>query len=150
MGSFPKLSYACPIPWADLQGNERERYCQQCGRSVTNLSELSETERTAILAASGQGEVCVSFYRRITGEYVTPDAPLTSEERSSIRQLGVAALSAGALLLAAGCVASPAQKTPAKPSAETSQIPKTTAASEKEEVVVLQAFGVVADPVNKK
>lgn len=107
MTSFPKLSYACPVPWAQLPGDERQRHCEQCGRSVTNLSELDETARREFLARPGNENVCITYYRRLSGEFVTPESPLTPQERSGIKQLGLAALSAGALALAAGCMAKP-------------------------------------------
>jgi hypothetical protein len=109
MSLFPKLAYVCPIPWADLHGDERSRFCEKCGLTVTNLSELSTAERAAVFARAGKERLCGSFYRRMSGEYVTPDAPLTAEERSKIKQLGVAVLSAGALALAAGCTTTAVQ-----------------------------------------
>ena len=142
MSTFPKLSYACPIPWAELRGDERERFCEKCGHSVTNLSALSADARAALLAKAGKERLCVSFYVRLSGEYVTPEAPLTADERSKIRQLGVAALSAGALALAAGCVSTPAQSRQPAPG-EVKQAETHAKASPNEDVIVLQAFGVM-------
>ncbi len=149
MIAFPKLSYVCPIPWADLRGDERERFCEKCGHSVTNLSELSADARHALLSKVGKERLCVSFYRRLSGEFVTPEAPLTSEERSRIRQIGVAALSAGALALAAGCAAVPG---PSKEDAlkETPRQKAQAKASPNEDTIVLQAFGIVCDTPPKK
>lgn len=104
MNSFPKLSYACPIPWSSLSGDERAKFCTQCGRTITNLSELDEKARLALLANASGEKICITYYRRLSGEFITPESPLTTEERASIKQLGVAALSAGALALAAGCM----------------------------------------------
>ena len=151
MNAFPKLSYVCPIPWADLRGDECERFCEKCGHSVTNLSALSADARAALLLKIGKERLCVSYYQRLSGEYVTPEAPLTTEERSKIRQLGLAALSAGALALAAGCTST---STPAKPPAP-SEVKTNEAqakASPNEEVIVLQVFGIVCDtpPPKKK
>lgn len=107
MNSFPKLSYACPIPWADLRGGERARFCEKCGHTIVNFSELTAAKRQELLERNGAEKLCVTYYRRLSGEYVTPDSPLTPEERSRVKQLGVAALSAGALALAAGCMSTP-------------------------------------------
>jgi len=137
MNSFPKLSYVCPIPWAELRGDERARFCEKCGRTITNLSELSEEARVAFLAKSGAERACVTYYQRLSGEFVTPEAPLTYEERGKIKQLGLAALSAGALALAAGCVAAPAH-----PKEDKKQEVQTQA-SASEETIVLQPFGVM-------
>jgi hypothetical protein len=144
MNTFPKLSYACPIPWAGLQGDEKARFCEKCGRTITNLSELSEEARAAFLSKPRNGELCVTYYRRLSGEFVTPESPLTHEERSKITQLGVAVLSAGALALAAGCVSAPAQKEE-EPKKEVQAKPLPA-----DETVVLQAFGVTASEPPKK
>jgi hypothetical protein len=104
VNSFPKLSYNCPIPWASLRGDERARFCEKCNHTIVNFSELTEAERLEILDKRGPGKLCITYYRRHSGEYVTPENPLTSEERSRIKQIGVAALSAGAMALAAGCM----------------------------------------------
>lgn len=139
MKTFPRLSYVCPIPWGTLRGDERQRYCEKCGLTVTNLSELNQTEREALLARVGTERLCVSYYRRLTGEDVTPEAPLTGEERSRIKQVGVAVLSAGALALAAGCTTSPVpqKSTLAKPPVLSGK------AASSDDVVVLQAFGMI-------
>ena len=108
--SFPKLSFACPIPWAGLPGNERAKFCDQCGHTIVNFSTLTEAARRELLERAGPEKLCVTYYRRLSGEYVTPESPLTREERSRIKQLGVATLSAGALALAAGCMSTPAAK----------------------------------------
>ena len=142
---FPQLSYVCPIRWEELRGDERERFCEKCGHRVSNLSAMGATERAALLAKTGRERVCASFYIRLSGEYVTPENPLTPDERSRIRQLGVAALSAGALALAAGCVSPSEQAKLATPPDDAR--PMTAANTPKdEEVLVLQAFGIVCDP----
>jgi predicted Fe-S protein YdhL (DUF1289 family) len=146
MSTFPKLSFACPIPWSELCGDERSRFCEKCGRTITNLSELSEEERRAVLSEPRVEELCVTYYRRLSGEFVTPGNPLTQEERSKIKQLGVAALSAGALALAAGCMSAPA-KQKMEPKEQTQTQPSS---NDGDGVVVLQPFGVMADPPRKK
>jgi hypothetical protein len=149
MNTFPQLSYVCPIRWNELPGDERERFCEKCGHRVSNLSAMNAAERTALLAKLGRERVCASFYVRLSGEYVTPENPLTPEERSKIRQLGVAALSAGALALAAGCI-SPSEQTKLNPPPKTTpQVTKTASATD-EDILVLQAFGIIAEPSPRK
>lgn len=149
MNSFPQLSYVCPIRWNELRGDERERFCERCGHRVSNLSTMSATERAALMAKIGRERVCASFYVRLSGEYITPEKPLTPEERSKIRQLGVAALSAGALALAAGCVAPSEQAKLSPPAEATPQVTETAPATD-EDVLVLQAFGIIAEPSPRK
>jgi hypothetical protein len=140
---FPKLSYACPVSWAELEGDEKAKFCGKCRRTITNLSELTEEARDAFSAKPQRAECCITYYRRPSGEFVTPENPLTDEERSRIKQLGVAALSAGALLLAAGCMApsaSSAEKTkPAAPASLTAE----------DSTTVLQPLGIMVAPPPK-
>jgi hypothetical protein len=145
MHTFPQLSYACPIPWSSLSGDEKSKFCQKCGRSITNFSELSEEARRTLLANSGHQELCITYYRRLSGEFVTPENPLTPEERSRIKQLGIAVLSAGALALAAGCVS-----TPAHPKEEPKKETQTTKPLRGDEPIVLQAFGVMTSEPSKR
>lgn len=148
MTPFPKLSFACPIPWSSLRGDEKARFCEKCGRTITNLSELSTEARAALLAQADGKELCITYYRRLSGEFVTPENPLTPDERSRIKQLGVAALSAGAMALAAGCMS---KSVPAAPPKEVRQqpVPTQTKAADSE-VIMLQAFGVMATPPSKR
>ncbi len=104
MSSFPPLSYVCPIRWDEMHGDERERYCSRCHRTVVNLSLLTATERADLLALTPPDQLCVSYYRRLNGEFVSAEQPLTPAESRSTVQLGVAALSLGALVLAAECL----------------------------------------------
>lgn len=101
MTSFPRLSYACPIPWASMRGDERERYCSKCARSVVNVSLLTHDQREALLANPPPGGLCVSYYQRLSGEMVSAENPLTPAESGRVVQWGVAALSLGAVALAA-------------------------------------------------
>ena len=149
MTAFPQLSYVCPIRWDELRGDERERFCERCGHRVSNLSAMDAAGRAALLAKLGRERVCASFYIRLSGEYVSPERPLTSEERSKIRQLGVAALSAGALALAAGCV-SPSEQAKLKPSPEATPQAADAAPAADEDVLVLQAFGILVEPSPNK
>lgn len=87
-----------------MSGSERERFCAACRMQVPNLSLVSSEEREAILKRALTEKVCGSFLVRLSGEIVTPEKPLTPKEQFGIRQLGVAALSAGALAMASGCV----------------------------------------------
>lgn len=104
MATFPTLSFACPVDWNSMRGDERERFCAKCARTVVNLSALTEEQRRALLAAAKPGELCVAYYRRLSGEFVTAERPLTDPERRRARQYGLASLSAAALALSASCV----------------------------------------------
>jgi hypothetical protein len=103
MRTFPKLSYACPIPWNEMRGDERERFCSKCSRTVVNLSLLTEERRIALLAEaqSQPGGLCVAYYQRLSGEFVSAEKPLTPAESRRVVQFGLTALSAAALAVVA-------------------------------------------------
>lgn len=156
----PKLSFACPVPWQGMSGTERWKYCAQCGHHVANLSALTAAERQALLECAREARVCGTYYLRMSGEMVTPEAPLTPGEWGRLRQYGVAALSAAALTLAAGCVvpAKPvaAESAPPPPVAMTPVEPgppETKPAQTEEDEVVLLFMGIVSesdeDPENQ-
>ncbi|HEX2855136.1 MAG TPA: hypothetical protein VHO24_18015 [Opitutaceae bacterium] len=148
MSSFPKLSYVCPIPWSTLTGDERRKFCEKCGLHVANLSEMGTAAREELLKRAETESVCVSFYRRLSGEYVTPDAPLTRDERSKIKPYGIAALSAAALAVAAGCASvSPSHKNDA-PVARPAEA--AAGKTSNDDVIILHAFGIVCAPLPEK
>ena len=103
MPTFPALSFVCPIPWNEMRGDERERFCAKCSRTVVNLSLLSEEQRVAVLAVAQRhpGGLCVAYYRRLNGEFVSAEAPLAPAESRRAVQFGVTALTAAALAVVA-------------------------------------------------
>ncbi len=160
MNTPPKLSFACPLPWTEMSGSDRQKFCSQCGHHVRNLSLLSATERTALIARTRTERVCGTYYVRLSGEMVTPEAPLSPTERRSLRQFGAAALSAAALAVASGCVSQPQAKDTSVPSlSDGIQAKKETVASPagepakkaekkkeaEEEVVLMTGFIVTTD-----
>ncbi|MEO5958984.1 MAG: hypothetical protein ABIZ49_08425 [Opitutaceae bacterium] len=104
MTTFPSLSYACPIPWTKMRGDEKERFCSKCARTVVNISLLTEAQRAALLAQTNPGELCISYYRRLSGEFVSAENPLRPAEAASVVQYGVAALTLAAAAVAVDCV----------------------------------------------
>ena len=107
VNTFPTLSYVCPVPWSDMRGDERERGCAKCRRTVVNFSLLTEEERLRLLARerAQPGSVCVAYYQRLSGECVTPEKPLTSHETRRVIQIGATVAMAAGLTFAASKVA---------------------------------------------
>jgi hypothetical protein len=97
---MPHLSYVCPIPWTTMPGDERSRFCSQCARTVVNVSFLTESQRAALLENPPPGGLCVAYYRRLSGEMVSAERPLTPAEASALTPYGIAALSFGVAALA--------------------------------------------------
>ncbi len=58
----------CPKKWDDLDGNERRRFCEQCGKHVHNLS-LASSQETAQLTRQVESgaRVCVAYFADSTG-----------------------------------------------------------------------------------
>ena len=158
MNTPPRISFVCPLPWTQMSGSERTRFCRQCSHHVRNLSLLSAGERTALLARAREERVCGTYFVRLSGEMVTPENPLSVRERRRVRQFGVAALSAAALAVASGCMSSSDGKSPAAgarhsaAAAKTEKPPsagKTSPAAEKQnddDVVLLMGFIVSPRP----
>jgi len=158
MNTPPKLSFACPLPWASMSGDERSKFCSKCAHQIPNLSLLSFSERQALLEKAKSQQICGTYYVRLTGELVTPSSPLSQRESKNIRQYGVAALSAAALLVASRCVTHPqqaeekdnlSQQVPVTEDAGKSASSKPEAQSD-DEVVLLTGFIVCAPEASMK
>ena len=64
----------CRASWEAMEGDERVRFCGQCGLHVYNLSEMTSDE-AASLVARAEGRLCARFYRRADGTMLTKDCP---------------------------------------------------------------------------
>lgn len=101
MATFPRLSYVCPIRWSEMRGDEKARFCSKCSRTVVNVSLLTEAQRVALLDGASSEQLCVAYYRRLSGEFVSAENPLTASERRSLVRYGAAALAVGGALAVA-------------------------------------------------
>jgi len=63
---FPEITFKCPKVWAQMQGDERTRFCDVCNRQVHNLSLMNKQERRALLTAEGQSP-CVAYFKHLNG-----------------------------------------------------------------------------------
>ncbi|HXG64347.1 MAG TPA: carboxypeptidase-like regulatory domain-containing protein [Blastocatellia bacterium] len=57
-----QIPIPCPADWEQMMGNERKRYCVECDKFVYNLSQMTERQAKALLAAS-RGNLCARFTR---------------------------------------------------------------------------------------
>ncbi len=128
-----------------MKGADTSRYCEACGHTIHNLSALTPEQRAAILKRAKTETICGSYFVRLSGELVTPESALSLREVRGIRQVGIAALSASALALAAGCVSHP----PEKKTEPSPQAPEHRGAAakpeEKEEIIQLVGFIITED-----
>ncbi|MDQ1638020.1 MAG: hypothetical protein QOF62_1359 [Pyrinomonadaceae bacterium] len=65
----------CPKAWADMVGDDRVRFCDQCSLNVYNLAELTEKETQSLILSAG-GRVCGRLFRRADGTVLTKDCPV--------------------------------------------------------------------------
>jgi hypothetical protein len=98
MATFLSLSYVCPIRWSEMRGDEKARFCSKCSRTVVNVSLLTEAQRVALLNGASSNQLCVAYYRRLSGEFVSAENPLTASECRSLARYGAAALAVGGAL----------------------------------------------------
>ena len=144
MSSFPKLAFMCPMPWTKMAGDEKKRFCSRCSKTVVNLSTMTEPERLALLAHSRPEDLCVAYYRRLQGGAVSAEDPLRESERAGVKQYGVAALSAAALVIVAAFAADKlAEKAAAPPANEL-----TAQQSEKDNQTVM-IMGMIVCPTDE-
>ena len=60
----------CQSDWHSMRGDDRARFCEACGRSVVNLSALTEDEAASVVARAGD-DLCAQVTRRKDGSVVT-------------------------------------------------------------------------------
>jgi hypothetical protein len=57
-----------------MAGDEQVRFCTRCQQKVFNLSAMTAEQATTLLAQR-EGALCVRFYRRQDGTFMTADCP---------------------------------------------------------------------------
>jgi hypothetical protein len=92
-----------------MEGDERARFCRECGLNVYNLSEMTRAEAESLVART-EGRLCARFYRRADGTVLTKDCPTgLRAARLRVSRAGVAAFAAVLSLLTVA-QAKPAKK----------------------------------------
>ncbi len=96
-----EIASPCTASWAQMKGNERVRHCDDCNKSVFNLSAMPEAEAANLLAGNMDGELCVRFHRRADGTVMTSDCSTSPRAytRRALRKLP--GMASGALLATA-------------------------------------------------
>jgi hypothetical protein len=93
-----RIATPCKANWDDMVGDERVRFCGDCGQNVYNLESMTSGEATDLLEEL-EGDVCVRIFRRRDGTILTSDCPVGVRNRRVGRAVGVAV---GAGMLAVG------------------------------------------------
>ena len=91
-----KIATPCPASWADMAGDDRTRYCQQCQLHVHDLSAMTRAEGEALVASS-TGRLCTRMTRRPDGTIVTLDDQRSTRTPTPHRWRALAASLLGAL-----------------------------------------------------
>ncbi len=101
------IASPCSVPWDEMQGDDRTRFCNKCSQNVHDVSELTQAEAVQLLAGDGKPP-CLRIYRRPDGRVMTADCA-TRRERVWKWLHKRSALAAGifALIFFAGCGKSP-------------------------------------------
>ena len=97
------IPITCPVPWDEMHGDDRTRFCDQCKQNVHDVSELTRAEAVE-LVTGGEETPCLRLYRRQDGRVMTTDC-MTKRERvwKWLHQRAPWAAAAFALLFMAGC-----------------------------------------------
>ncbi|MFD0893329.1 hypothetical protein KBB96_18040 [Luteolibacter ambystomatis] len=66
------ITKPCSANWDAMDGDERKRFCAQCGKHVFNLSAMTEREATDF-AQETQGRECVAYVQADEGRIHSPN-----------------------------------------------------------------------------
>jgi hypothetical protein len=67
-----RVATPCTARWDDMTGDDRVRHCDQCDKSVYNLSGMTRDEAEA-LVIERNGVLCARYYQRRDGTIVFAD-----------------------------------------------------------------------------
>ena len=93
----------CPVPWEEMHGDRRTRFCDKCSQNVHDVSELTRDEAVQ-LVTGGEKVPCLRLYRRPDRRVMTADC-MTKRERvwKWLHKRSAWAASLFALVFFAGC-----------------------------------------------
>jgi hypothetical protein len=89
-----RVASPCSASWEHMVGDDKRRFCDDCGQSVYNASALTRAELEALLGAHAY-QLCLRMYRREDGTVMTTDCPV-GKRRVRLKQ--VAAVACGSVL----------------------------------------------------
>lgn len=70
-----KIASPCSQNWEAMIGDNRKRFCGECGLNVYNLSGMTRGEAENLIS-NAEGRLCVRFYKRSDGSVITEDCPI--------------------------------------------------------------------------
>lgn len=69
-----RIAKPCHASWDEMKGDDRTRFCGQCGHNVYNFTGMSQDEVARHLREA-EGRVCGRFYKRADGTLMTRNCP---------------------------------------------------------------------------
>lgn len=67
-----RIQSPCSVDWESMSGDDRTRLCGKCDIEVINTLLLSDAEvRQALLRVQNGERVCMRFFRRADGTFIT-------------------------------------------------------------------------------
>ena len=76
------IKNSCQVPWADMQGDARQRHCVECERTVFDFAQMTRREIEARIAAS-RGHLCARITRDRDEVIVTAEPPRPARSRAT-------------------------------------------------------------------
>jgi hypothetical protein len=89
-----RIASPCSASWDDMVGDDKRRFCDECGHSVYNASALTRAELDVLLGSHAY-QLCLRMYRREDGTVMTADCPV-GKRRVRLKQ--VAKVACGSVL----------------------------------------------------
>jgi hypothetical protein len=86
-----RIASPCPAEWAEMEGDDRTRFCLSCSKHVYNISAMTAEEATNLIRER-EGRLCVRIYRRNDGTVLTADCPVGAQSRPRRRLPKILAL----------------------------------------------------------
>jgi hypothetical protein len=107
---LPKISIAepCPMAWAELAGDDKQRFCSQCEKHVVNGQEMTHSE-VVQLVREGQGQLCMRLATDEKGTVRFKAAPKRVRSQSIVKRAGLVIAAGG---LVAACHSQPKNMDP--------------------------------------
>lgn len=70
-----RIASPCSASWADMVGDHRRRYCQDCEKNVYDLTVMTPVEIVDLIEKT-EGKFCGRLYQRRDGRVLTNDCPV--------------------------------------------------------------------------
>jgi hypothetical protein len=103
------IATPCHVPWEDMRGEGRARFCGACKLHVYDIAAMTRAEAEALIRGA-EGRLCLQLFRRADGTVLTRDCPRGLREAArrrlraaAARVAAVVALVAMSLVGGAGC-----------------------------------------------